>query len=505
MARIIQAQSRLRHHTVTGAGTTFSVPSTEDFTSGTWSITDLCLSEIGVNEADNTAYIRIGNNINEISLVGSTGSTGSSNNLEQTLAIGNDSGTYDIIMGTSTVIKTSLGGGQLNLDYSGANNVLLSTDNAATGESYLYLGPTLAVMTSTQSNIIGRDEVNISSDNIIRLRNTTTITPDIVTIDNLSVNVNRPILMTNSGYIASEDNLGGQIQVDISSTASVVLSTDNGALSTSFIAIQPKVAQIRGIDFGTLQSAGWTNVISTGATVSIETNSRTQMLCGGINILNLTNNLIKTGATISLTSSGPINSQNGFGGQIEIDRFATGSVILSTDNGALSTSYLNIKKGDATISVNGTVNYSLNDLGGINEISTLNNSYKTELLGINIPNGTYSTLTTNGVQKVQKTAITPASVPLNVFTFSLPASGMINLEAKVTAIRHDGASGYSLNYFGAFRTSNQIGTITKIEKTDVPALSATFSLVGNSLVLVVTGDTVPYYWNSEITTLTTTL
>lgn len=65
---IIPQYSRIAHHTLYGStGLTFTIPPTEDFTDGSWNVngTELFLSEIGVSEDDNKAYIRIGNNINE--------------------------------------------------------------------------------------------------------------------------------------------------------------------------------------------------------------------------------------------------------------------------------------------------------------------------------------------------------------------------------------------------------------------------------------------------------
>jgi hypothetical protein len=59
---------------------------------------------------------------------------GGSQNLSQTLAIGDDSGTYSIIMGTSTSIKSSNGGGQIDF-YS--DEISLTTDNGAYGDSYI--------------------------------------------------------------------------------------------------------------------------------------------------------------------------------------------------------------------------------------------------------------------------------------------------------------------------------------------------------------------------------
>ena len=74
MARIILQGSRLQNHSIrTLSGVTFTVPPNEDFTIGSgWTNTDLMLSEIGVSEQDNTAFIRIGNNINQFLFSGET-------------------------------------------------------------------------------------------------------------------------------------------------------------------------------------------------------------------------------------------------------------------------------------------------------------------------------------------------------------------------------------------------------------------------------------------------
>lgn len=74
---LVTQYSRLLHHTITGAsGSTFSVPPSEDFTDGSWTVYDLNLSEIGVNETDEKAYIRIGSTIKEFQFTGGTGGGG---------------------------------------------------------------------------------------------------------------------------------------------------------------------------------------------------------------------------------------------------------------------------------------------------------------------------------------------------------------------------------------------------------------------------------------------
>ena len=65
---------RISHHTIT-TGATFSVPPQEDFTAvgaSAWTPNDLALSEIGVDELNNKAFIRIGSVINEFSFGGAT-------------------------------------------------------------------------------------------------------------------------------------------------------------------------------------------------------------------------------------------------------------------------------------------------------------------------------------------------------------------------------------------------------------------------------------------------
>lgn len=139
----ITGYNRNSQQTITTLGGTFSIPPSEDFTDGTWNSngSELCLSEIGINETDNKAYVRIGNNINQFSFVGGV----NGNNLSQTLAIGNNSGTYSIIMGTATTIKSLNGGGQIELDSStnggGAGSVYLSTDSGGYAETGMFLEP----------------------------------------------------------------------------------------------------------------------------------------------------------------------------------------------------------------------------------------------------------------------------------------------------------------------------------------------------------------------------
>lgn len=80
MAKLTQ-YSRISHHTIYGlTGSTFSIPESEDFTDGSWDIYDLALSEIGVNETDKKAYMRIDNEVKEFVWAGDK-TTGATNSL----------------------------------------------------------------------------------------------------------------------------------------------------------------------------------------------------------------------------------------------------------------------------------------------------------------------------------------------------------------------------------------------------------------------------------------
>lgn len=68
MGRITQ-YSRISHHTTSGyVGSVFTIPSTNDFTDGSWTIYDLAQSEIGVNETDKRVFIRCDDEVKEFKL-----------------------------------------------------------------------------------------------------------------------------------------------------------------------------------------------------------------------------------------------------------------------------------------------------------------------------------------------------------------------------------------------------------------------------------------------------
>lgn len=69
MAKITQ-YSRISHHTTSGfTNSVFTIPTSNDFTDGSWTIYDLALSEFGVNETDKRVFIRCDTEVMELDLM----------------------------------------------------------------------------------------------------------------------------------------------------------------------------------------------------------------------------------------------------------------------------------------------------------------------------------------------------------------------------------------------------------------------------------------------------
>ena len=69
---LLKQHSRISHHTLTNSGSDFSIPASEDFTDGSWTETDLALSEFGINEGSGEVYIRVGEEVKKV-LTGTDG------------------------------------------------------------------------------------------------------------------------------------------------------------------------------------------------------------------------------------------------------------------------------------------------------------------------------------------------------------------------------------------------------------------------------------------------
>lgn len=128
MSNIITQYSRLSHHTLSTTGATaFSVPLNEDFTDGTWTTTDLALSEFGVLEGHDELYVRIGDNIHQVNL-GSGATGGGVGTLSQVLASGNTTGGNHIVMTNADEIRNADNTARIGLATGGDLNITGDND-----------------------------------------------------------------------------------------------------------------------------------------------------------------------------------------------------------------------------------------------------------------------------------------------------------------------------------------------------------------------------------------
>ena len=300
MSKITQ-YSRISHHTL--------VPSSEDFTDGSWTSYDLAFSEIGVNESDKKVYIRIDDEIKEFQF---SGSTAGGENLDTTLSLGNNTGTYSIEMGTTTYISSENGNGEIHFDYGGtADEVRIVSNNVGGYDSYLLVDD----LTSQLKSSFGSSYSSITTtEGLISIESTDGSNTSLITIDNTTVNITSDLIMSDSSDI------------------SFINSTYTGLLDFTNITLTSNQKYYFPDTTGTL--ALTSDIVSgLSANLAIDNSS------GNYNII--------MGTSRSITTSDG-------GGQLDLDSFGTpGEVLLSTDSGGynntqlfLSTSYAELSAYD---------------------------------------------------------------------------------------------------------------------------------------------------------------
>ena len=178
------SRHRIKRTNLTGVVPTSHTAST-DFTDGTWLNTDLREAELFYNIPDMRLWIGTGTSSIEIAQIGSTTS---GNSLEQTLSVGNNSGTYDIIMGTSTAIKSLNGNSSIMLDTSGlSNNIFISTDGLGSEASIEMTPSSFSLYNSTGNITIGASIYNISLSSNVEISTGKSIKFDYTTITTGSI------------------------------------------------------------------------------------------------------------------------------------------------------------------------------------------------------------------------------------------------------------------------------------------------------------------------------
>ena len=172
-------------------------------------------------------------------------STLSTPNLSTVLTVGNDTGSNDISLGTNTSIKSSnlSSGGQINLDFTSANSVLVSTDNGGLSTAYLLLQNNDITLYSTEYNM-EVSNTNIEVGNLQGLKYSTKQTNlqnrslvDKEFVDNATASIWNVLATTpqiastaNSGYVVYYNN---QKKLSASSSLYLTEASSKGTLLTT--------------------------------------------------------------------------------------------------------------------------------------------------------------------------------------------------------------------------------------------------------------------------------
>lgn len=209
-------------------------------------------------------------------------STLGTSNLSSVLAVGNDTGTNDIRLGANTSIKSSnlSSNGQINLDFTSGNSVLISTDNGGLSTAYLLLQDSDITLYSNLYTLEVSD-TNIEVGNLqglkysakqTDLQNRSLVDKEFVDTATASIwnNLSTTVKMSStgsSGYVVYYDN-----QSKLSASSSLYLSeaSSKGSLiSTTTVGSGPQK-----IGFDTLRGNIYTtNTLSNNISVLSSTSS----------------------------------------------------------------------------------------------------------------------------------------------------------------------------------------------------------------------------------------
>jgi hypothetical protein len=414
---IIQQNSRISFHTITATGASFSVPTQEDFTSKTspWSIYDLCLSEIGVNEGDEKAYIRIGSSIKEFEFVGATSGAES---LSDTLTAGNTTGANDIIIDLDRQLKTT-DTGYIQFGDTGADLNAILIRNGGDG-------------ITTPANAFGFSGVDAYfSAQTVDISGIT----DTFILD--------PALISGGTSIKSEDTgTGDYTQTSHTPTNYFALLTDtSGTFST--VDLTTGNVSIQAQDGSAL--ASFTGQANLGTKIAYDNTGLANTFNNYVDITNQQINIWTTDATIATSSYIILNRTDAY--NPGFDAYAEMAVDNTVRYDALLIDPSNLNIGDLSL-------YSSDKLSTDASLIKLN---PTEIK-----------IETSAVGNFIKanTLTTSAAGTYSISTLpTLATSNSITIKARVIGFSALSSLTYGSDLFAVF--ANYGGTVTQISTTDI--------------------------------------
>ena len=289
----------------------------------------------------------------------------SSQNLMQTLNLGNDSGIYSIMMGTGTSIYSSNSNGKIKLDYN--NSVFIYTTASSTGTASIQIENSNINIFNSQQNKYGslqlsgntysveigsltgsvmlkqtNSNISIKHKNKDAVEYTISVIEigssyDGDTVDNkVYVHINSKNATTNSG-VRNSVIIGGQGL--ISSTNDTVYLGNNVNINNAYT-----LPNVVGNSNQYLKTLG--NGTTVWEDISASNPSLSEVLAVGNN--SATYNIV-------LGSGTSIKSDNGYS-SIQLDSQSTsGKILISTDGSVKSKSYIEIDNSNLLISATSSI------------------------------------------------------------------------------------------------------------------------------------------------------
>lgn len=287
------SRHRIKRSTLTGVVPT--VPVSSDFTDGTWLNTDIRAGEFFYNIPDEKLWI--GTNTVPLELTSSIGNT-----LADVLANGNNSGTNNIIMGTTTLISSANGGAAISLDTSGlANNIFIATDGIGMEASIEMTPSTFSINNSTGDLTLWASTYPIGMLSNVQM---------------------------SSGKVIKSSNGGGQIDLDyFSSSGEISITTDGGAQSEYYLYLTPTSGELSGI-------GGTFNLSSTGVQINAGNTLKIQSRTGAAGYF-------VHGRYNSSGSDDTIAFKDNFGSSLTTNNSTKPAILIGSQNSTVSAAISN--------------------------------------------------------------------------------------------------------------------------------------------------------------------
>lgn len=503
MSKITQ-YSRISHHTIAGSmSATFSVPTSEDFTDGSWTSRDLALSEIGVNEDSKKAYIRINDEVKEIQLAGGTSSA---EPLSTTLVAGNTTGANWINVDSGYGLTSSGGSVTDTISLDTINGTDIKSKNTTTGNisSSTYTPDTIIStatdVASTITDTITLDPQGLVGGTGIRSTNNTTgfgtgigVYTDQTIISAVATDATSDITISGANIISTATDVANTITDSISLDPQVlgngtgISSTNTTTGDISSTTYTPNGIDTSVINPGTNQLTFGMNITPTPVISLVNDNA----FLGDISSLNL-------GYSLSTLKSD--NTTTGITDTLSIDPegLGNGTGIKSIDTTTTDNNYIkvtptqiNIFQDDVT---NGQIRYitlgsnAISLVAGSNAIVIDESSQAISLSTdkISIGSSNVKNIISTGTTTTTNATIT------TIHTFTCVSSGPKSYKVRVIGNKTDYSKSYLGELFGLYNydgaTVTLIGSLDLIEKTNFTTATSTISISGTTILVRVTGE-----------------